>query len=415
VQRASSRGGLHRRRRPVAATPSHSPSPRLQFLLRGQHLQCYPCLEAQILNKLRGTLKAPGALAHSGTMVVAFSGGPSSSLLLHLLNSMRDPSVQWYDKRKMAFELTVVHVVEDDAVAAAAAAVAARVAPDGVEFVSVPLSDVFEAEEPDKTRRDARLAELLAAVRDPTGAADLRAMLRLRVLLERCRRVEATVLAFGDNAAATAAAAVAAVVKGGGYSVPGASSRIDRRHVASGGPTLLYPLREIPEEECGIACSALGLPQRPQPRSGAAKEINKHDINALAEVFVTNVLKHNPGAVSNINSTVSRLQAFPWNEGGEGAEACEAVCPVCFSPLADDEVCGASEGAYGELAGVCESCVHQVFGGAGGGGAVRGLMLRGVVQAVEETAEAWHRVGKEASGEEVEVEELRRRLVAALP
>lgn len=363
---------------------------------------------------MRGTLKAPGGLAHGSSLALAFSGGPNSSLLLHLLDSMRDFTVQWFDKRNMAFELTAVYVADADAEVAAAAAVAARVAPEGVDFVAIPLSDVFAGEEGDAARREARLAALLAAAADPTGAADLRVLLRMRVLLERCMATGSGALAFGDNAAATAAASVAAVVKGGGYAVPGAAARVDRRHVASGGPTLLYPLREALEQECELVGAALGLPAR-QP-CGGGEAIDGRDINALAAVFVNNVLKHNPGAVSNINSTVSRLEAFPWNKGGgDEAAACEALCPVCFSPLADDEVCGAGAGAHGELAGVCDSCVYQIFGGAGGGGAAMGLLPRGMAAAVEETAEAWKRVQSAAAGEDVEPGELRRRLVAALP
>ena len=400
----------------------------MQIFIRKQTRTCYPCLEAQISLKIRAGFRNNGSLLHGDRAVLAFSGGPCSSLLLHFLQVQRDTQADRWDKMNMAFDLTVVHIVEDfhtatDATSArrdldlAAASIAAKIINTDITFQLIPLSDVFISEESDAARRQEKLTHLVAAIADITAKQDLLSYFRLRLLLDRCKALECTKLLWGHNTTAFAVRAVASTVKGAGYALPGNAQHVDCRHVAAGGPMMGYPLKDIPDEEIDVICSRLGLfslsgaaAEKQQQREeesggeGRAVTVNKHDINELAAAFIQNVLKHNPGAINNINSTVSKLEAFDWNEpvnekqqrgAVKGTQhVAEVLCSLCYAPLADAEVCAIRDDdtdGGGALTGVCESCKNEIFRSReeGDGATVMALMPDCIRREIAEKRAAW--------------------------
>ena len=143
----------------------------------------------------------------------------------------------------------------------------------------------------------------------------------------------------------------------------------------------------------------------------------------------------------NINSTISKLEAFSWNgidssstsrqldvrpgekernfiNGADDSEIIlvdEVFCPLCCAPLADDEVCNAVTAHTGSLSGVCDSCRHQIFGAITAGGApaesentVLEKLPRCVVKNIEKTAIKWNKVSLNLTGEELSANELRK-------
>ena len=70
---------------------------------------------------------------------------------------------------------------------------------------------------------------------------------------------------------------------------------------------------------------------------------NLHD---LARAFAAQLLRSNPGGVSNILGTAAKL---------EGSAAGGKACGLCGEVLADGEA--------GNRAGVCDACTIGVFGG----------------------------------------------------
>ena len=200
---------------------------------------------------------------------------------------------------------------------------------------------------------------------------------------------------------------------------------------------MVYPMRDISAEEIDLLGRNLGLSWVNQDASFDKAEslaTDKHNINSLAALFVQNVLAHNPGAVHNINSTISRLEAFPWNESQPGDAAVErkkdetsngasidvaavsgisqpapeVLCPLCSAPLADDEVVSAASESRGALAGVCDSCLNQEFGGAVDGGELLALLPRGLGEDIANAAAAWGKARDVAGGEALTAEDLRR-------
>lgn len=367
-------------------------------------------------------------------MALAFSGGPSSTLLLHYLQSMRDMHVDRWNKLKMAFDLTVLHVADAPDSASTVEQIASKIINTDIIYQSLQLSDVFLEEESDPALRQEKLAAALAAVRDPTGRADLETHVRRRVLMDTCRKLQCSKLLWAHNATDLAIQAVASAVKGAGYALPGDAQHVDCRHAPTGGPIMVYPMRDISSEEIELLGRRLGLSW---VEESAKVPTDKHNINDLATIFVQNVLNHNPGAVHNINSTISRLEAFPWNEmqpsivagerkkeskvsdavigdahAGEAQQPPETFCPLCSAPLADDEVIGAASEGRRALAGVCDSCIHQIFGGAADGGEVLQLLPRNMAKDIAQSAEVWAKASEVAGGEAMSPDDLRRRVAS---
>jgi len=343
------------------------------------------------------------------------------------MTKFRDPQAGQYDKQKMAFDLSVFHITVDQSErdTAAAAAEKNQVEATARKFIhenpdicfkSVPLSDLYTQEESDPSLRQAKLKDLLASIKDSTGKADLISYLRASLLLQLCKEAGCKKLVVGNNAAAFAIRAVASAVKGAGYALPSDAQHVDSRHAVTGGATIIYPMKDLTDEEIDVVCKALNLPCKDikdstitnSSGSGqalATNEIDKHNINALAALFVENILKHNPGAVHNINSTISKLEAFPWNEPsfeseldqeaieteGEdlnvGIQVDEVLCPLCCAPLAFEEVLNIGYGDGGPIAGVCDSCRHQIFADANDGGDVLQNLPRCIVENIKGTAQ----------------------------
>ncbi|GAB4821844.1 hypothetical protein N2152v2_008890 [Parachlorella kessleri] len=279
---------------------------------------------------------------------------------------------------QVAYTLHIVHVDESAAwglspeqQAAALAAVRQAAEPylaHGVEYHCVALGGLFGSQERDAGAQRQQLGELVQGVADATGREDLVAHLRTHRLLAAARELGCSKVARGDCATRLAAHIVAAASKGCGYGLPGDIQLVDAR--------------ELGRRELTALCHHLSLAVvEPSPYPAAVERRSNNSsgsINALAAGFVETQLANNAGSVSNIVGTISKLQAFPWNDPAElhakkadqrrkqqqlavaGGEALslqhaptptppeaaaaavgpciELLCPLCLAPLADDEL-----------------------------------------------------------------------------
>jgi hypothetical protein len=381
----------------------------MQVKLRRTHLLCHSCLEISLLSRVRAGLRSKGGVEPDDAVAAAYSGGPSSTTLVRYLSLIKCQRTDQRDKGRVPFKLVIIHIHDDisdvspqpprDGTApngreadVAASDDSARHSEygkntprildqikyltdgdEGVDVCLAPLSDVFSSDEPDLASRQRRLRSLLSAVRDATSKKDVRVYLRTRLLCTLASARNCRFLALGQTSDGLAAEAVAAAAKGRGYALPGDVACRDAR-LAPGGPIVLHPLREVSAEEMEAVCSRLGA--EAGLRRDDEEEFDGADINDLASNFTASILKQNPGAVSNIMSVIGKLEAFAWNglgfEGGGQTESGndraggEVLCPLCFAPLADDEleICvAAARGAKGAK-GLpwCDSCRHGVLG-----------------------------------------------------
>ena len=254
---------------------------------------------------------------------------------------------------------------------------------------------------------------------------------------------------------------------------------------------MFLPLRDVSARELGVVCARWRLPLADQSvlgrAAGPAPAVDKKNINALAAAFVAGMEAHNPGgangqtlergthlindpqsgvavgavciasvthrpctpcpaagSVPNILNTISKLEAFPWNDppapagsqpgqqqqqANGGQVHCDeqqqeqqlvaVLCPICSAPLADDELPGGSGSGHAEAngghtsggsgtapaaaaAGCCLSCFQQILGGIAGGSAsgssVAAALPGDVQQQMAGLAAAGPRAAAAASG-----------------
>lgn len=334
-----------------------------------------------MLQKVRAGIRGNGAVIPNDHVAVAVSGGPNSSLLCHVAKLMQTDRRETRGKDKIPFTLVLVHVkspFEDD---------------EDLDFTSdqsieqVKLEDVFLDDESDcEADRNSRLIALLESVSDVTGRQDLLEYLTRRVLLTTATRLGCSKLLLGHNALNMSVRNVAATVKGRGYALPGDFTHIDARHVSSGGPAVVYPLKDVSQEEINALCGRLGLISRDKLEEQVGKVLDetlphdKDNINTLAMDFIKKVQGHNPGVTYNINSTISKLRSFCWTQarngldtgdddcndkdtGGAGdSEYPEILCPLCYAPLADDEVLNLVNSSNNHVMRcACDSCCNQIL------------------------------------------------------
>ncbi|KAI7846117.1 hypothetical protein COHA_000378 [Chlorella ohadii] len=372
-----------------------------EVVARGREPLCHPCLHEQLLSKVRNAVRVHSLILPGDQLALAYSGGPASAALLHFLAQLRNPRSDRPARGKVSFTLHVIHIDESAALglspeqqAAGIASVAAAAAQycegseGGVNFHCLPLEAVFDEATPAAAGADGsatavcssadgsigssglfgaaprqeqrqRLQSLLASVRDPTGRQDLARHLRTRLLLRAAAELDCARLARGDCATTLAAHIVAAASKGCGYSLAG----------------------DVSARELGVVCARWRLPLADASALGGAAGtapavVDKKNINALAAAFVAGMEAHNPGSVPNILNTISKLEAFPWNDppapagpsvrpghqqqGNSGQQQQQQdrqqqaseqqqqqqeqlatiLCPICLAPLADDELPG---------------------------------------------------------------------------
>jgi tRNA(Ile)-lysidine synthase TilS/MesJ len=340
-----------------------------------------------VLQKVRAGIRGHGAVIPNDHVAIAVSGGPSSSLLCHVAKLMQTDRRETRGKDKIPFTLVLVHVkspFEDE---------------KDPNFTSdqsieeVKLEDVFLDDENCEADRKCRLLALLESVSDVTGRQDLLEYLKLRVLLTTAIRLGCSKLLLGHNALNMSVRNVAATVKGRGYALPGDFTHIDTRHVSLGGPAVVYPLKDVSQEEVNALCGRLGLISRDELEQlgkvlNATLPRDKDNINTLAMDFIKKVQGHNPGVTYNINSTISKLRSFCWTQarngldtgdddcydkdtGGAGddyndrasdSDYPEILCPLCYAPLADDEVLNLVNPSKSHVMRcACDSCCNQIL------------------------------------------------------
>ncbi|KAL6766482.1 hypothetical protein ACKKBG_A36200 [Auxenochlorella protothecoides x Auxenochlorella symbiontica] len=336
-----------------------------QVVVRQHEPLCSSCLHDSISAKARSAIRSHALIRPGDTVVLAYSGGHASALLLHLLAAMRSLNLKHPEKRKVPFTLHVVHIDERAAhsenveesgpgPSAHAAAVGGYCTDAGVAFHAVPLHAVLldggshSGTEPNTAAGAGRLRALLDSVADATARDDTLRALRTRLLLRTARALGARSLALGCSSTRLAAHALAEACKGRGHGVAAGARLVDARH----GPALPFffrPFRDTSTRELAACAHLLALPVPARaPQRYLAGRRGARSINLLAEDFALALLAANPSAASNVMSVLDRLQAFDWSEagraGGVDAQTGRAqdrgatLCPLCLNP------CGPRDG-----------------------------------------------------------------------
>lgn len=210
------------------------------------------------------------------------------------------------------------------------------------EADAVDVADVAPGESP-AARVIALDGSVLATVEDPTGREDLRRVLVQHALARELGRGDLDCIVLGDTADALAARAVARAVKGQGHLLGDVGRPKDG---------FAFVVRDLGKDWVAACHRAFVAPggggEAVAPDgaiSNADESKNKKNLNDLARSFAAQLLRSNPGGVSNILATAAKIEETV----AEGD-----ACRLCGEALADDE--GSNR------AGVCDACTTGVFG-----------------------------------------------------
>ena len=317
------------------------------FLLRKQNRYCKECLELSLVSKVRGSVRHKrGGVAGGEHVGIFVSGGPSSLCAWYILDRFISSPVDGRrEKRKIPFGMHVVHVVDIGE---------GRKASCVMEYMrqECPVLEEIQAEEvlyPESQGNTSRIAELLETVRDCTGRKDLENILLKRVMLHKARECGWSHIFVGHSADTKAAQAVAAAAKGQGYALSRFSETVESYDGDIGANTkILYCMKDVSLEE--VSCLSSSIMGGSVP---VETDINRHDIHDLAVHFTTLLQQSNPGGVSNILSSLGKLDV---------PEPHVPTCPLCLEPLHPDEVPDSSSESH--LDALCDSCKVGIFGSA---------------------------------------------------
>ncbi|XP_040372773.1 cytoplasmic tRNA 2-thiolation protein 2 isoform X3 [Rosa chinensis] len=305
---------------------------------------CADCFRANLFGKFRFAVTSNAMISPTDNVLVAFSGGPSSS---EQDNAIGD----------------ITSIVENLAL------------PTKQLYV-VPIESVYSEDSGDGRER---LKKLLDAVPDATGREDLLLHLRMLALQKIASQNGYNRLLLGSCISRIACHVITATVKGQGYSLPADIQYVDSRWEI---PVLL-PLRDCLAQELNMLCRLDGLKTVDFIRSPGS------GINGLVSSFVSLLQEENPSRECTIVRTAGKLIPFHFNRIQEIDDSnvplatrrrqkrynlkpnecfsSESFCFICNGPLSKSDLlslrnleqCQTSPDTF--VGACCSSCRFQVL------------------------------------------------------
>ena len=297
---------------------------------------CESCFLAYFTHKFRATLGKSRLVRHGEKVLLAFSGGPSSSAMLHLVTEGFSDRVP----RKLRFQPGVVFIDEcalfpDMNGSEIGKKIQGIVSGGGFPFHSARLEDVFGSKDAKSAREmdsemnddgnndaETQLKVLFQSICTLTAKEDLLRSLQGRVLLEVARREGYSKVMLGDSATRLAVRLLSNISQGRGAAVPYDTGFGDDRH---GDVVFIRPMREFMAKEVGLynffrKIEAVRIPTLSTLAHSHAS------IDHLTEGFVSGLQARFPFTVSTIFRTGDKLLA-------QKVDKDASHCSVCGVPI----------------------------------------------------------------------------------
>ncbi|KAF2307935.1 hypothetical protein GH714_033463 [Hevea brasiliensis] len=317
---------------------------------------CYGCFRRNLYGKFRLSVTSYSMITPSDNVLVAFSGGPASSVALQFVHELQHRAQKNFDANKdrslPVFGVGVAFIDEsavypdasekvDDAIREMKLVVS-KLTPPMKQLHVFPIENIYTS---DSIEGKDRLTKLLDAANDATGKEDLLLHLRMLALQKVASENGYNRLILGSCTSRIACHVLAATVKGQGYSLSADIQYVDARWDI---PVVL-PLRDCTAQELNLLCRIDGLKTLQLPNSPPA------GINGLVSSFVTLLQEENPSRECTIVRTAGKLTPFHFNRIPEISDctvplatrrrqkrynlkpmesmSSESFCPLCNSPL----------------------------------------------------------------------------------
>ncbi|CAN6449238.1 unnamed protein product [Victoria cruziana] len=352
---------------------------------------CGGCLRSSLFAKFKLAVTSHSMINPSDNVLVAFSGGPASRLVLEFVHEMQSKAQKNLEASKErslpVFRVGVAFVDESSILCSSPQSskaveevrlIVSNLAPPVKIFHVLSIASIC-SENFDELDGRSRSIELLQFVGDATGKEDFLQYLRMLTLQKIAMENGYTKLVLGLCTSKLACHVISATVKGQGYSLPADVQYVDARWEI---PVVL-PLRDCVSHEISMLCqieglTTLQLPQEPQ-----------FNINSLVSSFVAKLQEENPSRERTILRTAEKLRPFYFNKLPEsedserlsfrrryalqkfessGSISSDFLCPVCGSPVSEADMetvrtklgTGLTKGVFFRSL-CCPSCTSQIL------------------------------------------------------
>ncbi|XP_058070755.1 cytoplasmic tRNA 2-thiolation protein 2 isoform X2 [Magnolia sinica] len=351
---------------------------------------CLDCFRSYIFGKFKLAVTSHSMISPTDSVLVAFSGGPSSRVALQFIHEMQCKSQRNFDASRdrslPVFGVGVAFIDESaisdtpshkvDKAIKEIKLLVSSLAPPAKELHITPIESICSL---DCSERRSRLNELLHTVDDVTGKEDLLQLLRMLCLQKIAFENGYSKLVLGTCSSRIACHVISATVKGQGYSLPADIQYVDARWEI---PVVL-PLRDCLSQELTMLCNLDSL------KTQELLDDHCSGINGLVSSFVKLLQEENPSRERTILRTAEKLSPFSFNRIPEtdshdnlSTRRCQksqnfkpdesipvdVLCPICGSPLSKSflQNLGCKLGnsqTRGEIfaANCCSSCWFQII------------------------------------------------------
>ncbi|GMI78837.1 CYTOPLASMIC THIOURIDYLASE 2 [Hibiscus trionum] len=349
---------------------------------------CKDCFKNNLYGKFKQAVTYNAMITPPDKVLVAFSGGPSSRVLLQFVHEMQYRAQKNYDASKdkslPVFGVGVAFIDESSTNSFASQqiekaiedirSIVSNLAPPSKELFVVPIESIFSSDGIDCKER---LKKLLDALGDVTGKEDLLIHLRMLSLQKIASENGYTRVVLGSCTSRIACHVISATVKGQGYSLSADIQFVDSRWEI---PVVL-PLRDCPAQELNTLCSLDGLKIVETPNGPFS------GINGLVSSFVKVLQEENLSRECTIVRTAGKLTPFHFNRIPEiqdsnvpsatrrhhrrhglksnGSLSSESFCAICNSPLkksnSSSSLTNESPQPSNRFVAACSSCQFQIL------------------------------------------------------
>ncbi|OZJ02183.1 hypothetical protein BZG36_04321 [Bifiguratus adelaidae] len=296
-----------------------------------RHVQyCKDCFLFATTGKFRSAF---GKSAISNTTghkaMVAFSGGPSSRALLHLMKGFQHVGSHQSGQKRLFDELVICHIDETAAFNGSSTLDMARVVVDteypDFTFHGQLIEDIYEDEALSSIDKKEKLRQLFAQAGSLTAKEDLLWHIKMHLLVKAAQKLGCTRLILGDSATRIAIKVISFTAKGRGYSLP----------LEIGGDihglypnlVILRPLKDMLAKEIAIYDHSQGLLNSLVPATNfSTMAPPTASIDRATEEFIVGLDRDFPSTVSTIVRTASKLKLASSMNG-------QSRCALCHMPI----------------------------------------------------------------------------------
>ncbi|KAM0749681.1 hypothetical protein T439DRAFT_381255, partial [Meredithblackwellia eburnea MCA 4105] len=319
-----------------------------------------PALRRSLQGSVREQMKGKRDPIKRSSVLIAFSGGPSSLAMVELASRfMKEKPKHPKDKRPLMYtSIEVAYIDESGTAGAVDHTEGARKLVEACGFTFVPLKlatvfadsplstsltspnlDSIQALEPSNSNLPTLLAPL-----STTSSASLRASLVQSLLRRTAVDRGHEILLTGESATRVAVKTLAGMSEGRGWSL---GEEVGAEWDAEDGRLLVVrPLSSCLQNEVQLFLETVGLKDVSWgnkmetwelDRQAGDKDVKKKGIERLAEDFVLGLQENFPSTVPTVAGTAGKLGMRTADAGAR--EVADVMCPLCGLPAQS----GASE------------------------------------------------------------------------